>query len=91
MVRIQAHIPARFDAMWDDIAVLVTPVPSIFFVGLLTVAAFVDVKHKKIWLRALLIPILFGALVLGELYGKSIVHHPAPPFFMIKNPTTIFP
>jgi len=29
--------------------------------------------------------------VLGEVYGKNVVHHPAPPFFMIKNPTTIFP
>lgn len=48
-------------------------------------------KNKKHRLRALVIPILFGLLVLGEIYGKSVVHHPAPPFFMIKNPTTIFP
>jgi undecaprenyl-diphosphatase len=28
---------------------------------------------------------------LAEIYGKNVVHHPAPPFFMIKNPTSIFP
>jgi len=87
-VRLQNHIPARFDEIWEDLAFFVTPVPSIFFVGLLTIAAF---ANKKIRLRALIIPILFGALAMGELYGKSVVHHPAPPFFMIKNPTTIFP
>ena len=66
----------------------VTPVVSVFFVGFLTIAAFLD---KKIRFRALLIPLLFVVLVMGELYGKSVVHHPSPPFFMIKNPTTIFP
>lgn len=67
------------------------PEASVVFVGLLTIAALVDFKNKKIRLRALGIPLLFGLLVLGEIYGKSVVHHPAPPFFMIKNPTTIFP
>lgn len=87
-VRLQNHIPKRFDEIWEDLAILVTPAPSIFIVGLLTIAAF---ANKKIRLRALIIPIVFGVLVMGELYGKSVVHHPAPPFFMIKNPTTVFP
>jgi membrane-associated phospholipid phosphatase len=87
-VRIQAHIPARFDAMWETIALPVTPTPSLIIVGLITLIAFFN---KRIRFRAFLIPILFGLLVMGELYGKSVVHHPAPPFFMIKNPTTIFP
>lgn len=87
-VRLQNHIPKRFDEVWEDLAVLVTPAPSIFIVGLLTIVAL---ARKKIRLRALIIPILFGALAMGELYGKSVVHHPAPPFFMLKNPTTIFP
>ncbi len=90
-VVLQNHVPARFDSMWDMIALPVTPTPSVFVVGLLTIAALVDWKKKKIRLRALIIPLLFGALIAGELYGKSVVHHPAPPFFMIKNPTTIFP
>lgn len=41
--------------------------------------------------KALLIPIVFACLVGAEIFGKSVVHHPAPPFYMIKNPTTIFP
>lgn len=87
-VRIQDKIPARFDEVWEDLAYFVTPIPSICIIGFLTIVAF---ANKKIRLRALIIPILFGALVMGETYGKNVVHHPAPPFFMIKNPTTIFP
>jgi|SRR3989344_5066427 len=70
-------------------------------VVLLTLAALFDIRKKstqggpalggKIRLRALVIPVLFGLLVLGEIYGKNVVHHPAPLFFMIKNPITIFP
>lgn len=87
-VRIQAHIPARFDGLWETIALPVTPTPSVVVVGLITLIVFFT---KRIRFRAVLIPILFGLLVLGELYGKNVVHHPAPPFFMIKNPATIFP
>jgi len=68
-----------------------SPVFSTVFVGLLTIAVLVDIQKKKIRYRALIIPVLFGLLVLGEIYGKSVVHHPSPPFFMIKNPTSIFP
>lgn len=87
-VRIQNKVPILLDELWEDIAFFVTPVPSIVIVGLLTILAF---ARKKIRLLALIIPFLFVAIILGELYGKSVVHHPAPPFFMIKNPTTIFP
>lgn len=90
-VRVQGHVPARFDDMWENVTFLVTPMPSVFVVGFLTLLALVDWRGRKIRLRALLIPLLFGALIFGEVYGKSVVHHPAPPFFMIKNPTTIFP
>lgn len=90
-VKIQDRMPKRLDEFWEDTAFFVSPGPSLVFVGLLTIAALVDWKRKKIRLRALVIPLLFGALVMGEIYGKSVVHHPAPPFFMIKNPTTIFP
>jgi membrane-associated phospholipid phosphatase len=90
-VKIQNRIPARLDELWVDSAFFVTPVSSVLMVGLLTMAAFVDLKNKKVRLRALIIPVLFGLLVMGEIYGKNVVHHPAPPFFMIKNPTTLFP
>lgn len=87
-VVLQNHMPARLDSLWETIALPVTPTPSIVVVGLITLIAFCT---KRIRFRALIIPILFGLLVLGEIYGKNVVHHPAPPFFMIKNPTTIFP
>ena len=90
-VRIQDRMPKRLDSMWENFSFFVEPGPSIIICGLLTIAAFVDRRKKKIRLRALIIPLLFGILVFGELYGKSVVHHPAPPFFMIKHPTAIFP
>jgi len=68
-----------------------SPEVSLVAVGILTLLALIDIRNKKVRLRALLIPILLGFLILGELYGKNVVHHPAPPYFMIKNPTTIFP
>lgn len=68
-----------------------SPEVSVVAVGLLTLWALIDLKGKKIRLRGLIIPLLFGILILGEIYGKNVVHHPSPPFFMIKNPTTIFP
>jgi len=43
------------------------------------------------WMKTSIILLAFGFLVLAEIYGKTVVHHPAPPFFMIKNPTSIFP
>jgi undecaprenyl-diphosphatase len=88
IVILQDHMPVRLDGLWEAIALPVTPAPSVVIVGLITLIAF---SNKRVRFRAVLIPILFGLLVLGELYGKSVVHHPAPPFFMIKNPTTIFP
>ncbi len=49
-------------------------------------------RKKKRWnMRALAVPLALTALVLVEIYSKSVVHHPAPVFSMIKNPTTIFP
>lgn len=68
-----------------------SPEFSVVVVLVLTAYAFYDIRTKKIRWLALLIPLLFFFLVMAEVYGKSVVHHPAPPFFMIKNPTTIFP
>ncbi len=46
-------------------------------------------RKKRWW--ALFIPAAFILLVLIEMYGKSIVHHPSPPFSMIKHTTSVFP
>ena len=65
--------------------------PLVTTIGILIIKVFAGFKRKRFRLMVLLIPLLFGLMTLGELYGKSVVHHPAPPFFMLKNPTTIFP
>ncbi len=70
---------------------LASPEVSVIAVLVITVVAAFDRKKKRIRWTAVTIPIVFALLVLGEMYGKNVVHHPAPPFFMIKNPATIFP
>ncbi len=57
----------------------------------MTGIALYDPKKKKVYVSAAFLPLALVALVLVEIYGKSIVHHPAPMYSMIKNPTTIFP
>lgn len=57
----------------------------------MTGIALYDPKKKKVHVLAVSLPLALVALVLVEIYGKSIVHHPAPMYSMIKNPTTIFP
>lgn len=58
---------------------------------LLTAACIYDRKKRRWHLLAVAIPIALVLIVALEIYGKSVVHHPAPPFSMIKHPTTIFP
>lgn len=90
-VRLQEKMPKRFDSQWDDLTFFGGPEMSVAIVLLLTAIAFIDVKKKKIVLASLLIPLFFFLLVSAEMYGKDRVESPAPPFFMLKNPTTIFP
>ena len=54
-------------------------------------ALFVYNRTSKRWnWKALVIPLALTLIVVLEIYAKSIVHHPSPPFSMIKNPTTMF-
>ncbi len=85
--------------------VLVSPAVSIFAVlslagvlamqGLLASGAFsgrlAPFQRLRCFARPIALLIAFGLLALGEIYGKTVVDQPAPPFFMIKNPTTVFP
>lgn len=94
-VKVQDRMPVieRFggDYLWEDIGFLVSPPLSIVLVLLLTfIGLFKNGIRKPAW-GALVIPLGFACMIGVELYGKSVVHHPAPPFFMLKNPTTIFP
>src|SRR5260221_6662910 len=49
-----------------------SPIFTSVVVGLLTLVALIDIQKKKVRFGALVIPVLFGLLVLGEIYGKSV-------------------
>lgn len=65
--------------------------PMVSIIALIFITFITFIKSKKGRIGALLIPIVFGLMTLAEIYGKSVVHHPAPPFFLLKNPNAIFP
>jgi undecaprenyl-diphosphatase len=90
-VKLQGNIPERFDEIIEEVAFFVSPFISIFLVGLLTLYAGIDIRKKMIYPGALLIPLFFALMIGIEIFGKVRVESPGPPFFMIKNPTTIFP
>ena len=58
---------------------------------LMTVLLVYDFRKKRWNLRGLVVPVLLVGIVIAEVYGKTVVHHPSPPFAMIKHPTTLFP
>lgn len=41
--------------------------------------------------KSVIILVLFLLILAVEFLGKTIVSHPPPPYFLLKNPTTIFP
>ncbi len=73
----------------EGATVLGSPGVSIILTIFITLTTVI--KRRRWRLVALIIPIAFGLMTMAEIYGKSVVHHPAPPFFLLKNPTTIFP
>ena len=89
-VKLQDKIPSRFDQVMDDGAILIDPIVSSIIVLGLTGWVFLNTKGKR-KIFAASIPIAFVLLTLIEMYGKNFVPHAGPPFFMIKQPTTIFP
>jgi membrane-associated phospholipid phosphatase len=68
-----------------------SPEFSSIVILVLTGLVIYDRKNKKFRLKNLLIPALFVLIVLVELYGKTVIHHPSPPFSMIKHTTSVFP
>lgn len=90
-VRLQDKIPERYGELFEDSGVLVAPLPSVVFVLLITAYGFIIRKGCKRKLSVAIIPLAFVLLVGIEVYGKMKVESPAPPFFMLKNPTTLFP
>lgn len=68
-----------------------SPTATVVTVLVISVIAAWDRKRKRIRWAAAMLPFALMLLVAGEIYGKQVVHHPGPPFFLIKNPTTVFP
>lgn len=94
-VKIQDKVAAfagnRLDGFFEDIGFLASPIVSTVIVLVFTAFIFIQKKSWKGKIAVVIIPMAFFIMTAAEIYGKSVVHHPAPPYFMLKNPTTIFP
>lgn len=91
--RIDTSSRLRLASLTGDVmegsSFLASPMISTIVIIFITFLTFI--KRKKWRFAALLILIAFALMTLAEIYGKSVVHHPAPPYFLLKNPTSIFP
>lgn len=83
---VHLRLASFVDNIMEGSSFFAGPEFTIIIVLMLTGVAF----RKKKW-RAFLIPAAFVLILLIELYGKSVVHHPSPPFGMIKHTTSVFP
>jgi membrane-associated phospholipid phosphatase len=79
------------DTIMEGMTFFASPEVSVVWVLLLAAIVSYDWKRKKLRVHGAVLCVGFFLLVMAELYGKNVVHHPSPPFFMIRNPTTIFP
>ncbi len=80
------RLAALVDNTMEGATFFASPEFASIIVLVLTTVAF----RRKRW-RALFIPIAFVLIVLVEVYGKTVVHHPSPPFSMIKHTKSVFP
>jgi undecaprenyl-diphosphatase len=80
------RLAALVDNTMEGATFFAAPEFTAIVVLILTVVAY----RRKKW-RALLIPAAFILIVLIEVYGKTVIHHPSPPFSMIKHTTSVFP
>ena len=75
-VRIQNHLPRRFDPILSFFSLIGSfEIRSIFIAILL-------ILFKK--LRAILIIGLYGGAHIVEIFGKYFMHHPGPPFLFFR-------
>ena len=80
------RLASLVDNIMEGSTFFAEPLFTSLVVLVLTILAFRKYKWK-----ALGIPLAFAFIALVEVYGKTVVHHPSPPFGMIKHPTSIFP
>jgi len=85
-VKLQDHISRRFDKYFSWLSLLGSAEVT---VGLCIVMAFLSLLKLKIW------PILGWLMIvpasMGEIFGKLVLFHPAPPVFLHRSvlPTTL--
>lgn len=85
------RLTAFVDNTMEGATYFASPEFTSIVVLLLTAAVVYDRKKKRIRWSALVIPTAFVFILCVEIFGKTVVHHPSPPFAMIKHPTSIFP
>lgn len=88
-----AHLRAAsfIDTVMTGATFFAGPGFTSFVILLFTAVTLYDWKKRKFHPKALIIPAGFILILLIEVFGKSIVHHPSPSFAMVKHPTTVFP
>lgn len=76
-VRLQAHVPRRFDDFFSFFSELGKFEPMIVVLTILLIT------RRKLW--GIIAFMLFGFLHVFELYGKNFVEHNPPPQFMLRT------
>lgn len=76
MVKIQDHIPRRFDRIFSYITLL-TDIE--FTLGFCVVASLIAVLKRRFW--AFLGWLMIMPASMAEIFGKLVLFHPAPPVF----------
>lgn len=84
------RLSAAVGNVLEGTAFFAGPLISSTLVIVITGYALIRPGKRPRW-AALFIPVCFAGIVFVEFIVKEIVQHPPPPFFMIKNPSTIFP
>lgn len=79
-IKLQDHLPRLLTAP----SLLLTLIGSIEFSSLVWLSLLIFALLKKWWLTIIFL-LLFPLGLMIELYGKTFVHHPSPPQFLLKG------
>jgi membrane-associated phospholipid phosphatase len=95
-VKLQGKFPdTLFHWTFDNIMTIAgepasAEISSMIAITFSAIAMF-DWKKKKIRWQGIVVPLGFALFILIELYGKNVLEHPGPPFFMLRKPSFQFP
>lgn len=81
-VKLQNHISRG----WDFPFSLLSFIGSLEVTCLVWLAVFLYTMYKRYWFTVVSLPLFFVSLSV-ELFGKSFVFHPGPPFFFFRGVT----